>query len=160
MGHLGIVAGRCDVFGESQPPVRPAAGYNQLFNSLCDLYAGGPFGFYDYFCHWEAGDPSLQYVVDLSGDPCRLAAGRLALEALLAEIELPGSGAAVTAEIPLHCSGEELSFGNNCPAGPNALACLTQRIADLGRFLTTPGSVLPTREELGSTTGLEAIFGS
>lgn len=122
------------------------------------LSEAADFGFYDYFCHWEAGDPSNQYVVDLSAEPCRLAAGRLAVRALLAEIELPGSGAPVVAEIPLHCPGQELGFGNNCPAGPGALDCLARRVEDAGRFLTTRGSVPPTRSD-PQALSLEALLG-
>ena len=95
-------------------------------------------GFYDYFCHFEAGDPSARWHVDLSTDKCRLMAGRLASEALAAELLAPGSGADAIADIPFHCAGEVLSFGANCPAGPAVLACLEERVEDYARFLTTP----------------------
>ena len=104
--------------------------------SLMSETAG--IAFYDYFCHFEAGDPSPRWFADLSGDKCRLMAGRLAAAALAAEL-LGGDGTPILAEIPLHCPpGETLSFGANCPAGPEALACLDARVRDLDRFLTTP----------------------
>jgi hypothetical protein len=95
-------------------------------------------GFYDYFCHFEAGDPSSEWFVDLAGDPCRLNAGRLAARALAAELTLPGSGSGHVAEIPLHCAGRKLRFGAACAGGPDAVACLDGRVRDLARFLTTP----------------------
>lgn len=105
--------------------------------SLISETAG--IGFYDYFCHFEAGDPSTRFHVDLSVDKCRLMAGRLAAEALAAELLEPGSCDAVLAEIPLHCGGAVPAFGGNCPvAGPEALTCLGGRIQDLAVFLTTP----------------------
>jgi hypothetical protein len=95
-------------------------------------------GFYDYFCHFEAGDPSSEWFVDLAGDPCRLNAGRLAARALAAELTLPGSGSGHVAEIPLHCAGRKLRFSAACAGGPDAVACLDGRVRDLARFLTTP----------------------
>jgi hypothetical protein len=95
-------------------------------------------GFYDYFCHYEAGDPSTRWWVDLSADKCRLAAGRLAAAALVEELAAPGAGAGEVQEIALHCPEAGLYFGANCPAGPDVLGCLHGRVRDLARFLTTP----------------------
>lgn len=99
--------------------------------------------FYDYFCHFEAGDHSPEWWVDLAGDPCRLAAGRLAARALEAELTLPGTGAAHLAGIPVDCAGRKLSFGATCAGSPEAVECLGGRVRDLARFLTTPRADAP-----------------
>jgi hypothetical protein len=104
--------------------------------SLMSETAG--IGFYDYFCHFEAGDPSTRFYVDLSVDKCRLMAGRLAAEALAAELLEPGTGAPILDGIAAYCPGGLPAFGANCAAGPTALTCLDARIRDLVVFLTTP----------------------
>ena len=104
--------------------------------SLMSETAG--IGFYDYFCHFEAGDPSTRFHVDLSVDKCRLMAGRLAAQALAAELVEPDSGAAILAGITAYCPVGLPQFGANCDAGPEALTCLDARIRDLVVFLTTP----------------------
>lgn len=103
--------------------------------SLMSETAG--ISFYDYFCHFEAGDPSPRWYADLSGDKCGAMAGRLSAAALSAEL-LGGDGSIPLAQIPLYCAGQERDFGANCPAGPEALSCLDARIRDLTVFLTTP----------------------
>lgn len=94
-------------------------------------------GFYDYFCHFEAGDPSPRWWVSLT-DECSLMAGRLASQALAAELSLPGSGASLLAEIPLYCEPRQMRFGATCPAGSDSLSCLEDRVGEFATFLTTP----------------------
>jgi len=104
--------------------------------SLISETAG--IGFYDYFCHFEAGDPSARWYVDLSVDKCRLMAGRLSAEALASELIAPGSGAPILDGIAAYCPAGLPSFGAGCDAGPEALTCLDARVRDLVVFLTTP----------------------
>lgn len=104
--------------------------------SLLSEAAG--IGFYDYFCHFEAGDPSPDWFVDLADRKCRLNAGRLAAQALAAELLEPGAGTPILAGVETFCGAEMPDFGANCGAGPEALPCLDARIRDLVVFLTTP----------------------
>lgn len=103
--------------------------------SLVSETAG--IGFYDYFCHFEADDPSPRWHVDLSGEKCRLTAGRLAAQALAAELE-GGDGAPILAGIPAFCPEGLPAFGATCAAATDALDCLDGRVRDLETFLTTP----------------------
>jgi len=94
--------------------------------------------FYDYFCHYEWHPDEPTDPVDLSQDSCRAAAGRLATEALLAELALAGDGAPFVRQIAEECPAWQLMFTPRCEAGPDALDCFERLIADLAVFLSTP----------------------
>lgn len=98
--------------------------------------------FYDAFCHWENGDYDPAWSVDLSADPCRQAAGRIAIEALAAELATPG-GAVALEQIPIFCPGWPAMFTPACPAGPEALDCARGRIEAAAVFLSTPRAPAP-----------------
>jgi hypothetical protein len=95
-------------------------------------------GFYDHFCMYEAGhDHEGPVGIDLSDDPCRQEAGRIAVDALVSELLSPGLARAELAGIATFCPAWQGVEGSRCH-GPDALACLGQRIEDLARFLSTP----------------------
>lgn len=102
------------------------------------LVEASSLGFYDHFCHFEAGDNGEKYFVDLSENRCAVRVGRLTIEALAAELVEPGSGAGALDEVPLLCHLDSLAFGSACGGGAAGLACFRQRVADTARFLTTP----------------------
>lgn len=93
--------------------------------------------FYDHFCHFEQGHPDPNLFVDLSGDSCRLAAGRLVVDALVAELREPGSGGEAVAAIPAHCDNWDREFAPRC-RGLGALDCLSDRVRGMAELLTTP----------------------
>lgn len=118
-----------------------------LGRQIADLLivAGIP-EFYEHFCDYEAhaGHQDPGKFVDLSNDLCRSKAAWMAVDALLAELETPGSGRQMLDELPLFCSGWRSMFEPRCPAGPDALDCLGRRIADTAVYLTTPAG-MPVR---------------
>ncbi|MDH3768495.1 MAG: hypothetical protein OES99_08590, partial [Gammaproteobacteria bacterium] len=95
--------------------------------------------FHDYFCHWEGhpedGNPP---VVDLAGDTCRITSGRLTIQALVSEIQTPGSAAAIMAGIVDACPNWRRMFSTQCTAGPGALNCAIEFIEAQAYFLRTP----------------------
>ncbi|MEE8523876.1 MAG: plastocyanin/azurin family copper-binding protein [Thermoanaerobaculia bacterium] len=104
------------------------------------LVVAGIPGFADHFCHFEGHpgelDPGLW--VDLSNDPCRRVSARRAVDALLAELHEPGSGGRHLVNIRVACFDWQGMFAPRCAAGPDALACVAERIANLAVFLNTP----------------------
>ncbi len=104
------------------------------------LILSGSAGFYQHFCHWEQhpDEPDPAIWVDLSQDPCRAGAARWAVDALLAELIVPGSGADFVDQIPEACDDWQQLFGSPCSSGPESLACVRQRIAEAAVFLATP----------------------
>jgi hypothetical protein len=72
-------------------------------------------------------------VADLRGDHVRLRNGQLAGAALLAEIEQAGAGRDFVARIDESALDADL-YGRICPSG-DRLACLYERIADMGEVL-------------------------
>lgn len=94
--------------------------------------------FYEFFCHFEYHPNEPGNVIDLSGDPCRYEAGRLTMEALVAEMSQPGDAAAIVNRIPTFCPDWSQMFGPRCPSGPQSLNCLLMRIEGAARFLTIP----------------------
>lgn len=76
-------------------------------------------------------------ISDYSSDSCRLAAGDLVIDALLAELATPGSGADVVAKIPQVCPDWQTMFEPMC-AGPDPLDCVARHIADMATYLTLP----------------------
>ena len=102
------------------------------------MAAGEPFHY--YFCHYE-GHPEAeeQPVVDLSGDACRVAAGRITVRALSAELKRPGAAQEIMPEILEACPTQWQSlFATQCDAGPEALKCAIEFIAAQAHFLRTP----------------------
>ena len=101
------------------------------------LFQTTDLGFYDHFCHYEAGKPvTPDLYVDLSGDSCRQQIGWLTAEALAAEILRPGAAGAILAQIAGHCSDWQQRFAPRCE-GESALACLTGEIEDKAHYLST-----------------------
>ncbi|MCP3957004.1 MAG: hypothetical protein GY719_04045 [bacterium] len=103
------------------------------------ILAGSP-GFYEHFCHYEQhpDEPETDLWVDLSQDACRAAAARLAVEAVLAELAEPGSGASFVDQIAEACEDSRHLFGARCPVGPDTMECVKQRLRETAVFLTTP----------------------
>ncbi len=102
------------------------------------MSAGEPFHY--YFCHYEGHpDSEDQPVVDLSGDSCRVEAGRITIRALAAELKSPGAAKSIMSEIRNACPNNwhEL-FTTQCEAGPGALSCAVEFIAAQAHFLRTP----------------------
>src|SRR5262249_12429117 len=75
-------------------------------------------------------------VVDLSNDPCRVASGNIATQALIDELMMPGSGSPDVDMIPGNCP-MGLPFADPCTDG-GALDCMKQSMADAAVFLSTP----------------------
>ncbi|NNF16899.1 MAG: hypothetical protein HKN70_09125 [Gammaproteobacteria bacterium] len=115
------------------------------------MSAGDPF--HDYFCHYEGhpDDPD-QPVVNLADDACRVTAGELTIQGLVAELNAPGTARGIMSGIQTACPGWQTMFTTQCDAGPNALNCAIQWIENLAFFLSTPAqqSVDPVQELLGS----------
>ncbi len=103
------------------------------------ILSGSP-AFYEHFCHHEQhpNEPDPALWVDLSEDSCRAGAARLAVDALLAELDEPGSGAGFVDQIPKLCDDWQQLFSSPCAAGAKSLACVRQRIAEAAVFLATP----------------------
>jgi len=100
------------------------------------MSAGEPF--HDYFCHYEGHPEDVnQPTVDLSNDACRVAAGRITIKALAAELRSAGSARAIMQSIPEACPSWQAMFVTECPAGPGALNCAIEYIESMGVFLTT-----------------------
>ncbi|MEL7060762.1 MAG: hypothetical protein AAGN46_12120, partial [Acidobacteriota bacterium] len=101
----------------------------------------GGIDIYDHFCHWEQhpGEPDPSLWVDLSASPCRAAVLRLAVDALVAELDAPGGAQRVFDDLPSTCSGWGDWIGDRC-SGDDAAKCLAERAADLRVFLTTPSA--------------------
>ncbi len=100
------------------------------------------FGFYDHFCHYESypDEPPAQ-VIDLSADTCRASAAGLAVDALSAEMSIPGSGASHLLAIAGSCGNWQSMFAPTCATGPGALDCLVEWLENKAHFLTTPRQV-------------------
>ena len=124
--------------GFSSPEI--AINLGRQVNDL--LILSGSAGFYQHFCHWEQhpDEPNPALWVDLSQDPCRADAARWAVDALLAELIVPGSGADFVDQIPKVCDDWQQLFGSPCSSGPESLACVRRRIAEAAVFLATPPS--------------------
>ena len=121
--------------GFQQPNAGMAAG-----RQVADLLATvGVPEFAEHFCFFEGhpGDQNSDLWVDLSDDPCRLSAAWTAVEALLAELNEPGSCSEIVGEIEAFCPDWREMFGPRC-TGDDALTCIEERIADLATFLVTP----------------------
>lgn len=101
------------------------------------MSAGEPF--HNYFCHFE-GHPEDKNppVVDLAGDTCRITAGQLTVQALVSELQTPGTAPAIMKNIPNACPNWQQMFGTQCVAGPGALNCAIQFIQAQAHFLRTP----------------------
>ena len=101
------------------------------------LFQTTDLGFYDHFCHYEAGYPvTPEFYVDLSGDSCRQQIGWLTAEALAAEILEPGAAAPLLSQIADHCPDWQQRFAPRC-SGSGALDCLTQDVEDKAHYLRT-----------------------
>ena len=110
------------------------------------MAAGEPFHY--YFCHYE-GHPEDedQPVVNLAGDSCRVAAGRITIRALAEELKSPGAARRIMPEIEKVCPTQWQSlFLTQCEAGPGALACAIEFIAAQAHFLRTP-SIEPLEQD-------------
>lgn len=112
----------------------------QIGRQVADLLMlGGIPRFYDHFCHWEAhpDEPNPNLWVDLSAEPCKVAAARLLTEGLVEEMATPGSAGAVLERLPALCQGgwAALGQGQRCASG---LTCFTERLEQMAIFLTTP----------------------
>ncbi len=93
------------------------------------------------YCHHESHpgeDPPL--VVDISDDTCLQAAGRLAVDVLLAEIASPDSSKGMLDELRTACPNNRWQslFTQRCAADGNALDCVRRRLAATAEFLSTP----------------------
>jgi hypothetical protein len=78
-------------------------------------------------------------VVDLSGEPCLVEGLNVVNEALIAEVNVPGSGEQVLQVLPALCPeifDRALGCGGVNGAGP--LTCLEIRVEDIGLVLRTP----------------------
>ncbi|MEM9055910.1 MAG: hypothetical protein AAGD86_00455 [Pseudomonadota bacterium] len=95
-------------------------------------------GFYDYFCHWEGYQDNAEPAVDIQGDTCSIRAAELTFEALTAELADAGSGAPFIAEIANACPDWQTRFAPRCKTGPQALECVSDKVAGLAYFLSTP----------------------
>ncbi|MEL7448727.1 MAG: hypothetical protein AAFN78_05930 [Pseudomonadota bacterium] len=95
-------------------------------------------GFYDYFCHWEGHPGEEGPVVDIQGDTCSIRAAEITMQALTAEMAEAGTGAPLIAGIASVCPDWQTRFAPRCEAGPNALECVRDTVADLAYFLSTP----------------------
>ena len=82
----------------------------------------------------RSDNPCERYLGDLSEDPCTVEALRLGVDALVAEIESPGTGTAILDEIPGLCPGV---LANAVYIGDDPLEFLKQRIAELAVYLRT-----------------------
>ncbi|NNF16898.1 MAG: hypothetical protein HKN70_09120 [Gammaproteobacteria bacterium] len=101
------------------------------------LSAGDPF--HDYFCHYEGHpDDPVQPTVDLADDACRVTAGQLTVQGLVAELNVKGSARDIMNDIPSVCPGWQTMFTTQCDAGPDALNCAIQWVENLAYFLSTP----------------------
>lgn len=101
------------------------------------MSAGEPF--HDYFCHYEGHPEDVnQPVVDLSNDPCRVAAGRITIAALSAELKNRGTARGIMQKIPEFCPNWHGLFVSQCAEGPGALNCAIEYIEAQALFLTTP----------------------
>lgn len=94
--------------------------------------------FYKYFCHYEAypHDPDPALFVDLS--PCAVTTARSAIDALVAELTEPGTGAVHLAGLSAACPRWADGLKMPCRPGRSSTACLSDRIRDFAVFLTTP----------------------
>lgn len=102
------------------------------------MSSGEPF--HNYFCHYEGhpedGNPP---VVNLGEDSCRVEAGRITIQALVAEIRNPGAAKDIMPQIKAACPTQwESLFTTQCDVGPNAMSCAVQFIAAQAHFLRTP----------------------
>ncbi len=100
------------------------------------LFLTSAVGFYDHFCHFEGGDHSPDYFVDLSEDSCRLRAGELAAEALAVAVEGRGDLEKGLEGIRDACPAWRTMFAPRC-VGESAIECLAQQIAGTAEMLTT-----------------------
>ena len=113
------------------------------------MAAGGAF--HDYFCHWEGhpDDPEPP-VVNLEGQTCRITSGTLTLQALVSELQSPGSARAIMQDITDACPDWQNMFTTQCAPGPNALDCAIAFIESQAYYLTTPSTLsLETVDILG-----------
>lgn len=101
------------------------------------MASGEPF--HNYFCHWEGHpDDENPPVVNLAGDTCLIRSGELTVQALVAEIQTPGSAAEIMKGIVDVCPNWQKMFGTQCQPGPSALNCAIQFIQGQAYFLRTP----------------------
>jgi hypothetical protein len=102
------------------------------------LILAGGMVFYDYFCHYENGDPDPEFWVDLSDDPCRYEAGVRSVDAIIAELHDAGSGMGLIDGIQGSCSQWGTLFEFRCGTGAAAIECVKNRIRGYRDFLTLP----------------------
>jgi hypothetical protein len=133
------LAAAAEAIGFASPHVSKMVGREAA--AVLALASG--FSFYDYFCHWDHGDTDPSWFPSLAGDPCRVAAGRLALEALVAAVRGEPGGVGAMDQIPIFCPGWPTMFTPTCDAGRDALACARGRVADIAEALTTPDLLHP-----------------
>lgn len=131
--HAGFVE-QVEQLGFEQPGVELILG-RQVTDIL--ILTGGQ-ELYDYFCHHEqhpeAPNPALW--VDFSGQPCRAAIARLTIDALLAAIDGHDVKPALL-QVPAQCAEWSELIAEDC-RGPQALACIGERISGMAQFMTTP----------------------
>lgn len=77
-------------------------------------------------------------VADLSEDPCRVEAGNLAVEALVSELQEPGSGGQFLDAIPSSCPDWQGMFVPFCDKGPGALDCVLEAIQETAGVMVVP----------------------
>lgn len=120
--------------------------YNQLEHAglvgrhtAATLSMAAGLEYQEYYCHYESGDPNLDdYFVDLSEDICLAAAAQLSADALLAEMNSPGSGLEVLQDLRLLCPDQRRIFPLACNDALDPLTCGHGRIQDTAVYLTTP----------------------
>ncbi len=131
-------------------PYARAASAMELGRHTADLLSmASDFGFYDYFCHYEAYPDDPDQFVDLTGDTCRVNAARLAVWALQAEIGGTGTAQEYIAQIADYCSVEQWSglFEPRCKPSYDALECFAGEVVAMAEYLTTPRAVSPDSDE-------------
>jgi hypothetical protein len=99
-------------------------------------------GVQDLYCHFENwAEPWIgpEFNPDtINRDTCAVEAGKLAVEALIAETLNQGSGAELMNAIPDMCPEWETMFQPQCQPGAAALECAKSRIKDIATTLRIP----------------------
>lgn len=119
-------------------PEEPAASLELGRHAADLLMLTSHKGFYDHFCHFEHGSQGPDWYVDLGGDICRLESGRLAVEALQAELR-GADGSPYLRMVPSYCPSSSMPTQPPCSYGSGppleTFSCTDQRIRDLARLL-------------------------
>lgn len=109
-----------------------------LGRHVADLLAFGVDAiFQEHFCHFEHHPLEPGPVVDLSSNYCGQVVAQCVVDALVAEITEPGTGAALMNDITDACADGQALFTSRCRPDIEVLACAHRRISALARMLTT-----------------------